>query len=140
MIDNSTKPTILIIEDSNSQALWLQLLLEQAGYHVHTVRDGVEGWCYASRNHPDLILLDINLPTIDGFGVLYLLKRCHLTATVPVLMLTVLDRVSDVEYALALGADGYLFKDDYFVQHDQKQGAAILGEVGRFAPLAAAVC
>jgi two-component system copper resistance phosphate regulon response regulator CusR len=111
-------PVILLIEDSSSQAEWFQQLLTQAGYTVQVANDGVEGWCCACHTYPDLILLDINLPTIDGFGVLYLIKRCYITAAIPVIMLTMADKMSDVEYAVALGADGYLFKDDYFCTQD----------------------
>lgn len=103
---------VLIIEDSTSQALRLQLILKRAGYAVGVAHDGAEGWEQACQAHPDIILLDVNLPELNGFEVLALLKQGCNTHNIPVVMLTSQDRVKDVERAFALGADGYLFKDD----------------------------
>lgn len=103
---------VLVIEDSAAQALRLQLLLKRAGYMVCVARDGADGWQQACVNHPDVVLLDIHLPVMDGLEVLSRLKQCQSTASIPIVMLTSLDRVSDVTAAVARGADGYLFKDD----------------------------
>jgi DNA-binding response OmpR family regulator len=103
---------ILLVEDSPSQALQLRLLLQQFGYEVHVIADGAEGWRYACSHDPGLILLDINLPSLDGFQILSRLKRNRKTASIPVIMLTTCDSVTDVERALELGANDYLFKDD----------------------------
>lgn len=78
------------------------------------VDDGLDGWKKVCTDPPVLILLDINLPTLDGFSILSMLKHSNKTAAIPVVMLTGLDGVHDVEHALSLGADGYLFKDDLF--------------------------
>jgi CheY-like chemotaxis protein len=108
-----TKPcSILLIEDSFSQALRVQLLLQRQGYHVRIASDGAEGWQKACRELPDLILLDVNLPTLDGFQVLTRLKFSRATAHIPVVMLARCQYVGTIERALALGAAGYLFKDD----------------------------
>lgn len=112
---------ILVIEDSASQALRLQLLLKRAGYDVRIAHDGAEGWLKACSLHPELILLDINLPRMNGFCVLALLKRNKTTDTIPVVMLTSHDRLVDVEEAVALGADGYLFKDDCLFRSEGAQ-------------------
>lgn len=103
---------ILLVEDSPSQALRFRLMLERAGYHVEVVGDGGEGWRNACSHPPQLILLDIDLPTLDGFQVLARLKRARQTSTIPVVMLTHRDHVASVQRALELGADDYLFKDD----------------------------
>ena len=103
---------ILLVEDSPSQALQLRLVLERAGYRVRVVVDGAEGWRVACADLPPLILLDIDLPTLDGFQILDLLKRDRVTAAIAVLMLTNREHISNVERALTLGADNYLFKDD----------------------------
>jgi DNA-binding response OmpR family regulator len=103
---------ILLIEDSPSQALSFRLMLEQAGYSVMVVGDGAEGWRRACAVPPRLILLDIGLPTMDGFQVLSRLKRDRRTAGIPVVMLTQRDHIADVQRAIELGADDYLFKDD----------------------------
>jgi DNA-binding response OmpR family regulator len=103
---------VLLIEDSTTQALQLRLLLQRVGYHVRIATDGAEGWRLACSSNPRLILLDVNLPLLDGFQVLTRLKRGRNTATIPIVMLTSRDSVADVERAIALGADDYLFKDD----------------------------
>lgn len=109
----SQTPYIMLIEDSPSQALQLRLILQQvSNYQVRVISDGVEGWRQACADHPILILLDINLPSLDGFQILSRLKRNRNTAHIPVIMLTTSDSISDVERAIALGASDYLFKDD----------------------------
>lgn len=105
-------PTILLIEDSAAQALHFRLLLERAGYTVSVVADGLAGWRGACAALPDLILLDIDLPSLDGFQVLARLKRDPRTSAIPVVMLTHRDTVESVGHALDLGANDYLYKDD----------------------------
>jgi DNA-binding response OmpR family regulator len=109
-------PDILLIEDSPSQALQLQLILQRAGYRVTVVADGAAGWRAACDQPPRLILLDVELPTLDGFQVLSRLKRGRETAAIPVIMLTNRDHVSSVERAIELGVDGYLPKQDMLHQ------------------------
>jgi CheY-like chemotaxis protein len=120
--------SVLIIEDSRSQSLYLKLLLERAGYQVSLARDGAEGWHMACDIHPHLIVLDINLPGVDGFRVLSLLKHAASTQSIPVVMITSLDRMTDLDQALALGADGYLIKEDCIFH---KEGPASLLETLR---------
>jgi DNA-binding response OmpR family regulator len=103
---------ILLIEDSPSQALQFRLVLQRAGYRVRVVVDGAEGWYVACTDLPKLILLDIDLPTLDGFQILARLKRDRVTTAIPVLMLTNREHISNVERAISLGVDDYLFKDD----------------------------
>jgi DNA-binding response OmpR family regulator len=112
---------ILIVEDSPSQALQFQLTLQRAGYRVHVVADGAAGWRYACAQLPQIILLDVDLPGMDGFQVLARLKRDRATAGIPVLMLTHREHISSVTRAIELGADDYLFKDEAL----QQIGAAV---------------
>ncbi|MCX7860517.1 response regulator [Chloroflexus sp.] len=107
-----TTADILLIEDSPSQALQFRLMLERAGYSVQVAATGIEGWRAASVMKPRMILLDIDLPGLDGFQVLNRLKRDRATKHIPVVMLTHRDHVNSVQRALNLGADDYLFKDD----------------------------
>lgn len=107
---------ILLIEDSPSQALQFQLILQRAGYRVRVVGDGAEGWRVACDDTPRLILLDVDLPSLDGFQVLARLKRGHVTARIPVIMLTHREHVSNILQALDLGADDYLPKPDAATQ------------------------
>ena len=103
---------ILVIEDSSSQALQLQLILQRAGYRVVVAADGVVGWQVACDLQPRLILLDVELPSLDGFQILSRLKRGRTTANIPVIMLTNRDHISSVERAIELGVDDYLPKQD----------------------------
>ena len=103
---------ILLIEDSSSQGLQLQLILQRAGYRVVVVADGAAGWRAACDQQPRLILLDVELPSLDGFQVLSRLKRGRATAGIPVIMLTNRDHISSVERAIELGVDDYLPKQD----------------------------
>lgn len=107
---------VLIIEDSSSQALQFQLVLQRAGYQVQVVADGTAGWRYACAQRPQIILLDVDLPGMDGFQVLARLKRGHATASIPVVMLTHREHISNVARAIELGADDYLFKDEALQQ------------------------
>src|SRR5262245_13871301 len=117
---------ILLIEDSPSQALRVQLVLQRAGYTVQITPDGDTGWHQAYTVAPRLILLDVDLPILDGFQVLTRLKRDLATANIPVVMLTHREHIGDVERAIALGADGYLFKDD-----GDRQLAAVVAQLLR---------
>jgi DNA-binding response OmpR family regulator len=107
---------ILLIEDSPTQALRFQLLLQRAGYRVHIIADGAEGWRVACDDLPRLILLDVDLPTMDGFQVLARLKRGRATAKISIIMLTNREHVSNVIQALEMGADNYLPKPDALEQ------------------------
>jgi DNA-binding response OmpR family regulator len=112
MNDMNDMIDILLIEDSPSQATQLRLVLERAGYRVAHRADGVAGWQYAWSNQPRLVLLDIDLPAMNGFQVLGRLKRSYATAGIPVIMLTDQVHISNVEYALGLGASDYVAKED----------------------------
>ncbi len=116
MMPTGQDTSILLIEDSRSQALRFWLLLSCLGYRVHLADDGKKGWHEACSQMPHLILLDLNLPTMNGFQVLERLKRHHSTATIPVLILSECDSDHEVQKALELGADDYLFKRDFFRQ------------------------
>lgn len=107
---------ILLIEDSASQALRFRLMLERHGYRVRIATDGAAGWRLACTCAPRLILLDVDLPTLNGFQVLARLKRGRETASIPVVMLTHREHISNVERALELGADDYLPKEDALTQ------------------------
>lgn len=111
-----SNPDVLLIEDSHSQAVAFQLLLEQAGYSVRVAASGTAGLQQAIDHQPRLIVLDIDLPLMDGFQVLARLKRGKATAHTPVLMLTHRDHIADVTRAIELRADDYLFKEDAQLQ------------------------
>ena len=103
---------ILLIEDSPSQARYFQLLLTRAGYSVQIAADGATGWLQGHICAPRLILLDVELPIVDGFELLSRFKDDPATTHIPMVMLTNREHVSQVQWAIDLGASDYVFKDD----------------------------
>src|SRR3989338_518332 len=91
------KKKIMIIEDDTNTAILLSNVLTLEGFETATARDGVEGIEMVQQNPPDLIILDIMLPKMDGTKVLLLLKSKPKTKDIPVLMCSVLNRLNDVE-------------------------------------------
>ncbi|HEX5466150.1 MAG TPA: response regulator transcription factor [Candidatus Limnocylindrales bacterium] len=100
--------TILIVEDEHPVARGIQYALQQEGYQVTIARDGESGFDVATTQAPDLIVLDVRLPGIDGFEVLRRVRAQGVKA--PVLMLTARDDEVDKVIGLELGADDYLTK------------------------------
>ena len=100
--------TILLVEDEYPVARGVQYALQQEGYDVALARSGEEGLEFATRQAPDLVILDVRLPGIDGFEVLRRLRAVGSKA--PVLMLTARDEEFDKVVGLELGADDYLTK------------------------------
>ncbi len=98
---------ILIIEDEANIAQVLRLYLEQAGYTVLTAGDGVAGLELHAREHPDLLILDLMLPALDGMEVC---RRIRSWANTPILMLTARQGEDDRIAGLDIGADDYLIK------------------------------
>jgi two-component system cell cycle response regulator len=103
---------ILIIEDNPTNMELMRYLLEAFGHTVLSVHNGEEGIAVARRALPDLILCDVHLPKLDGYGVLALLKRTsdHALRRIPVIAVTALAMVGDRQKLLAAGFDGYLGK------------------------------
>lgn len=104
------KETVLVVEDDEDILQLLVFNLESAGYEVVAVRDGFEGLNSARSRRPDLIILDLMLPGMDGFDVCKELKRRSNTATIPVVMLTARGEEVDRVVGLELGADDYIVK------------------------------
>lgn len=98
---------ILIIEDEANIAQVLRLYLEQAGYSVLIASDGAAGLELHAREHPDLVILDLMLPALDGMEVC---RRIRAWANTPILMLTARQSEEDRIAGLDLGADDYLLK------------------------------
>ena len=104
--------TILICDDDQDVRIWLKARLKSLGYDTLESVDGESGIQEARARHPDLIILDINMPGIDGFQVCTKLRRDPQTRHIPVIMLTAIHtHVDDRVRGLRLGADDYLPKD-----------------------------
>ena len=101
---------ILLIEDHPQMRENLQLMLEMEGYVVVVAGDGRRGIEVARRELPDVILCDVMMPELDGFGVLQTLRGDPATATIPFLFLTAKGEKVDQRTGMNLGADDYLVK------------------------------
>lgn len=101
---------ILIIDDDPAISDLVSINLEMAGYDVQQAVDGIKGQALAVQLQPDLIMLDLMLPKVDGFTVCQRLRRDERTADIPVLMLTALGQIQDKIQGFDSGADDYLTK------------------------------
>lgn len=101
---------ILIVEDEMFVRELYQRVLSQNGFEVSTAEDGEKGLVMAIQTHPDLILLDIMMPGMNGIQVLQKLKVDPNLKNIPVVLLTNLGQQSIIQQALSLGAAGYLMK------------------------------
>ena len=103
-------PRILVIDDDAAIAELVAVNLEMAGYEVTQAEDGIKGQALAIQMLPDLIVLDLMLPRVDGFTVCQRLRRDDRTSDIPVLTLTALSQTQDKVEGFNSGADDYLTK------------------------------
>ena len=101
---------VLIVEDNSANMTLAVFLLQSAGHSVLSARDAEAGLTLARDEQPDLILMDIQLPGMDGLQATALLKRDDATRAIPVIALTALAMKGDEERIRAAGCDGYLAK------------------------------
>jgi len=104
------KEKILVVEDEQDIVKMLEYNLKKEGFRTLSVYDGEDALDSASREHPDLIVLDLMLPGIDGLEVCKTLKSESKTASIPIIMLTAKSQESDKIVGLELGADDYVTK------------------------------
>jgi DNA-binding response OmpR family regulator len=100
----------LIVEDEESILLSLEFLLKQEGYSVATARDGAAALKTASTRTPDLVLLDVMLPHMDGFEVCRRMRADPALHNTRIIMVTARGRENEVKHGLSLGADAFLTK------------------------------
>lgn len=101
---------ILVIEDSEPIRENIAEILELAGYQTVTACNGKEGVELAERELPDLVLCDVMMPVLDGFGVLKILQSKPHTTDIPVIFLTAKTEKTDIRYGMNLGAEDYITK------------------------------
>jgi two-component system, OmpR family, alkaline phosphatase synthesis response regulator PhoP len=105
-----TRERILVVDDEEDLLELVNYNLSREGYRVDTVGTGEAALTSARRNMPDLIVLDLLLPNVDGLEVCRLLKNDPQTKTIPIIMLTAKGEESDMVTGLELGADDYMTK------------------------------
>ena len=101
---------MLIVDDEPNILLSLQFLMKKTGYGVRTAKDGEEALAEISQAAPDLVLLDVMMPKIDGFSVCERIRSNPEWKDVRIIMLTARGRDVEREKGLALGADDYITK------------------------------
>lgn len=119
---------ILFIEDESALQKTFGEILKQEGYEMTSALNGEVGLRLAKTQKPDLILLDLILPRVHGFEVLKKLKEDKETKDIPVIVLTNLEGIGDIDKALELGATTYLVKAQYSLEEVVEKIKKALGE------------
>jgi len=117
------KRKVLLIEDNEQNLYLATFMLTNRGYTVYQARDGREGIVKARAIHPDIILLDIQLPTMDGYAVARQLRNDHSLSQTPIVAVTSYAMPGDRERTLEAGCNGYIEKPinpDTFIQEIEK--------------------
>ncbi len=104
------KEKILVIDDEEDILDLVRYNLEKEGYQITCLKTGEEAIIFAQKLKPDLMLLDLMLPGVDGLEVCKLLKNDQETSQIPIIMLTAKGEESDIVTGLELGADDYISK------------------------------
>ena len=124
-----SKGTILIVEDQQGFRRIYRDVLENDGYQVLEAEDGEAGWTSAKEKKPNLILLDLGLPKIDGFEVLKRIRANEETKAIPVIIFSVLGEQKDVNRGLELGANDYTVKGFYTPRQILSKIKALISQV-----------
>ena len=107
----SNQPSKLLIADDNQQNCeLLEAFLAEEGYEIAFAYDGAETLVRVAEQQPDLILLDIMMPKLSGYEVCQRLKQDEATTSIPILMVTALNKHGDIEKAVTAGCDDFLTK------------------------------
>jgi len=107
---------VLIVDDEPNIVISLEFLLKREGFTVSVARDGEEGLAAIRAQHPDLVVLDVMMPKLDGYAVLQAVRADPQLAATRILMLTAKGREAEQKKGLTLGADAYMPKP--FSTHD----------------------
>jgi two-component system phosphate regulon response regulator PhoB/two-component system alkaline phosphatase synthesis response regulator PhoP len=105
-----TEPTILVADDDDTVRDLVAFRLHAAGYNTITADNGSTALTMVHDEHPDMVILDVAMPGLDGLSVCYELHSSSATAQIPVLMLSGRGRQVDIDLGLTVGADDYLIK------------------------------
>ncbi len=109
-LSQTTKSTIMVIDDDPHMVTLLRARLEQREFNVMCAYSGLQALADLEKQKPDLILLDIIMPEMDGFEVLRRLKAATETSSIPVILLSARDQLKDISTGYEIGADHYITK------------------------------
>lgn len=109
-MNSNNQPVILVIDDIPTNIVLVKALLKSKNYEVISAKTGTEALALAEERQPEVILLDIMMPVMDGYEVLARLRSNEKTKDVKVIMLSALASDDDITRSMELGADGYLTK------------------------------
>jgi CheY-like chemotaxis protein len=107
---SGTNKTVLLVEDNEDNLVIYSTILRHSGYTVIEARDGQAGIDAAHAEHPDIILMDVSIPLIDGWEATRRLKADPATASIPIIALTAHALAADQQKAVDAGCDGYIPK------------------------------
>jgi two-component system cell cycle response regulator DivK len=116
---------VLVVEDNPANMTLATFLLESAGHVVLSAKDAESGVSVARAEHPDLVLMDVQLPGMDGLQATALLKGDEATRAIPVIALTALAMKGDEERIRAAGCDGYVAKPMRYKEFRATVGAQL---------------
>lgn len=102
--------TILVVDDSPTEIHIFRKILERQGYRIIVAKDGQEGIDMAVQHRPDLIVMDVVMPVLNGFQATRQLKNNEATAHIPVIMVTTKDQQTDINWGMRQGANEYMVK------------------------------
>jgi two-component system cell cycle response regulator DivK len=120
--------TVLVVEDNQINMKLALLLLESAGHTVLSATDAETGLALARTEHPQLILMDVQLPGMDGLEAIALLKADEATRAIPVIALTALAMKGDEERIRAAGCDAYIAKPMRYQHFLETVATQLLGK------------
>ncbi len=109
-LSQATKSTIMVVDDDPHMVTLLRARLEQREFNVMCAYSGLQALADLETQKPDLILLDIIMPEMDGFEVLRRLKAATETSSIPVILLSARDQLKDISKGYEIGADHYITK------------------------------
>lgn len=101
---------ILIVDDEPNIVMSLEYAFQKQGYHVFIARDGSEALVIMEREHPDIVILDVMMPQVDGYETIKIIKENPAFAKARVIFLSAKSKAADIEKGLSLGADQYFTK------------------------------
>ncbi|MCG7975881.1 MAG: response regulator [Candidatus Thiodiazotropha taylori] len=109
-VSGEAKGRILVVDDSPTEVVVFKKILTKQGYQILVASDGQEGVEMAKKELPDLILMDVVMPVLNGFQATRQLKNDDSTANIPVIMVTTKDQQTDINWGMRQGATEYMVK------------------------------